>query len=190
MQFRRTPLRAVVGALLATAVGCNPCGSGMVTHDHVDAITCGGTLMAPTALGLPATVPLTCSAGAACIPQPTCLMNPTMCTSTCIELNVLGQTDHSQGLQITWRLSDPQHSQSLVLPSTKVAVNARYFDQTTGLTGTPLTVVSGMLSSTLSQGKLDTTFQISLATPAGDQIEITNGVYNVADQVTTSCLAN
>lgn len=182
----------LLGVLLVASLGCSgTCGHGTATSNHVDHLSCAGTLSAPASLGLPTTLPSACTGDTGgCIPQPSCLMSPSTCASTCLQLDLFGPTNHSQSMRVVLMLNDPQHSQSLTLPSPKVTVSARYFDATTGLAGSTLTAGDGTFSATLAQGHLHATFALQMSNAGGDQISIGNATYDVTDEVVTSCLAN
>jgi len=176
--------------LFLSSLGCiMPCGGGYSTSGYVDNVVCSGVITAPGALGLSPTLQTVCAGGSACMATAACLTNPGLCAATCMQIDIAGLTQNS-GMQVVFSLSDAQHSQALTLPNPKVRADARLFNASSGLNGIVLNLTRGTFSVVLAKDRLDSTFSLTLQTPDGDEIAVTDATYALTEHLETVCHAN
>jgi hypothetical protein len=93
-------------------------------------------------------------------------------------------------MQLVFNLSDVQHSQSVTLPDPKVMIDAHLFNASSGLNGLVLALTGGTVSVALAKDRLNSTFSVTLQTPDGDEIAVTNATYALSEHLETVCHAN
>ncbi|HVU51234.1 MAG TPA: hypothetical protein VHL80_11135 [Polyangia bacterium] len=167
---------AVVSVLasLVSAAGCGPasCPAGETSQDTVVSDThCGGSVTAPAALALPATIPDRCSLQpSTCALVNECLETGAPCSRVCLAFDPpFGLSFGITGLPIAGAVTLPDPRLQIVLD------------------GDPVTITGGTFTVTQKGNTVTVSYAVTFTTSDGSQVSIASGTYKATEHLASEC---